>query len=70
MFSPLKESEGVVAFFTDRTKEEGAHYTLWRQQRMLNGNQALCEWNEKGDRAVVTVSSDIDRVGGAGWREA
>ena len=37
---------------------------------MLNCNQALCEWNEKGDRAVVTVSSDIDRVGGAGWREA
>ncbi|OAO11843.1 eukaryotic translation initiation factor 2A [Blastocystis sp. ATCC 50177/Nand II] len=69
LFSPLKEGEGVVAFFADHSKEPkepkepSPHFVIQRQQRVLNCNQALCEWSAKGDRAVLTASSDIDRTG-------
>lgn len=58
----------MVAFFADHSKvpkEPSPHFVIQRQQRVLNCNQALCEWSAKGDRAVLTASSDIDRVGAA-----
>ena len=28
----------------------------------MNCNQAECEWNRAGDRAIIKISSDVDRV--------
>ena len=63
LFTPIKESEGIIFYFADKTNEEGNHFSLIHQQRCMNSNQAECEWNTAGDRAVIKISSDVDRVG-------
>ena len=51
-----------MAYFINSSVEEGNHFILKLQRPCLNCTQAECEWNYEGDRAVIKVSSDIDRV--------
>lgn len=62
VFTPTKESEGYIGYYADKSKEDGNHFTLVHQLRCMNCNQAECEWNCSGTRAIVKVSSDVDRV--------
>lgn len=65
VFTPLRNGEGMLAYFADKSRAPGNHLTLQLNRRILNCNQAVCEWNKAGDRAVVTVSNDVDHVGAA-----
>ena len=62
VFTPLRNGEGMLAYFADKSRTQGNHLALQLNRRMLNCNQAFCEWNKAGDRAVVTVSNDVDQV--------
>lgn len=62
VFTPMRNGEGMLAYFADKSRTQGNHLALQLNRRMLNCNQAFCEWNKAGDRAVVTVSNDVDQV--------
>lgn len=62
VFTPMRNGEGMLAYFADKSRTQGNHLVLQLNRRMLNCNQAFCEWNKAGDRAVVTVSNDVDQV--------
>lgn len=63
VFTPLKSGEGMLCYYADKSKSDGYQFMLQYQRRILNCNEASCEWNQQGDRAVITVGSDVDSVG-------
>ena len=59
----MKNGEGVLSYYANKTKGEESQFSLQCQRRLLNCNEATCQWNCQGDRAVITVSTEVDNVG-------
>lgn len=53
----------MLCYYADKSKTNQNQFTLQCQHRLMNCNEASCEWNQQGDRAVITVGSDVDSVG-------
>ena len=53
----------MLCYYADKSKTNHNQFTLQYQQRIMNCNEASCEWNQQGDRAVITIGSDVDSVG-------
>ena len=62
VFSVLREGEGVLFYFACRPCDPD-RFRLVAHSRILGCSHASFEWNALGDRALVTVGSDVDQVG-------
>ena len=58
----MKNGEGMLSYYANKTKDVDNRFQLQCQRRLMNCNEALCQWNQQGNRAVITVSSDVDNV--------
>lgn len=62
VFSVLREGEGVLFYFACRPCDPD-RFRLVAHSRILGCSHASFEWNALGDRALVTVGSDVDQTG-------